>query len=64
MGWLKASRYTRRVLVEPTLGRLKRVIGDALRSRTHQRRTAEAAIAVHALNRMIERGRPKSARIA
>jgi hypothetical protein len=35
----KASRYTRRVLVEPTLGRLKRVIGDALRSRTHQRRT-------------------------
>jgi hypothetical protein len=35
-----------------------------LRSRTEQRRRTEMAIAVHALNRMLELGRPKSVRIA
>ena len=42
----------------------KRVIGDALRSRTDRRRATEIAIAVQALNRMLELGRPKSVRIA
>src|SRR5918993_1423831 len=56
MGWQKASGYTRRALVESAIGRLKRVIGDALRSRTDRRRTTEVAIAVHALNRMLELG--------
>jgi hypothetical protein len=64
IGWQKASGYTRRALVESAIGRLKRVIGDALRSRTDRRRTTEVAIAVHALNRMLELGRPKSVRIA
>ena len=64
MGWQKRSGYTRRALVESAIGRLKRVIGDALRSRTDRRRTTEVAIAVHALNRMLELGRPKSVRIA
>jgi hypothetical protein len=63
MGWQKRSRYTRRALVESSIGRFKRVIGNALRSRTDRRRTTEIAIAVHALNRMLELGRPKSVRI-
>jgi hypothetical protein len=50
--------------VESAIGRLKRVIGDALRSRTDRRRKTEVAIAIAALNRMLELGRPKSVRIA
>ena len=64
IGWQKASGYTRRALVESAIGRLKRVIGEALRSRTDRRRTTEVAIAIQALNRMLELGRPKSVRIA
>jgi hypothetical protein len=64
MGWQKRSGYRRRALVEAAISRLKRVIGDALRSRTELRRATEAAIAVHALNRMLQLGRPKSVRIA
>jgi hypothetical protein len=64
MGWQKASGYTRRALVESAIGRLKRVIGDALCSRTARCRTTEVAIAVHALNCMLELGCPKSVRIA
>ena len=63
-GWQKRSGYTRRALVEATISRLKRVIGDALRSRTDRRRATEVAVAVQALNRMLEFGRPKSVRIA
>jgi hypothetical protein len=63
MGWQKRSRYTRRALVEAAISRLKRVIGSGLRSRTDQRRLTEVAIAVHALNHMLELGRPKSVRI-
>ena len=64
MGWQKKSGYTRRALVETSISRFKRVIGDALRSQTDRRRATEVAIAVHALNRMLELGRPKSVRIA
>jgi len=64
MGWQKRSGYTRRALVETAISRLKRVIGDALRSRTDRRRLTEVAIAISALNRMLELGRPKSVRIA
>jgi hypothetical protein len=59
MGWQKRSGYSRRALVEASISRLKRVIGDALRSRTDRRRATEIAITVHALNRMLELGRPK-----
>jgi hypothetical protein len=51
-------------LVEAAIGRYKRVIGDALRSRADQRQAPEVAIAVNALNRMLELGRPESVRIA
>jgi DDE family transposase len=64
MGWQKRSGYTRRALVESAISRLKRAIGDALCSRTDRRRATEIAIAVHALNRMLELGRPKAVRIA
>jgi hypothetical protein len=64
IGWQKRSGYTRRALVEAAISRLKRLIGDALRSRTDRRRATEIAIAVRALNRMLELGRPKSVRIA
>jgi hypothetical protein len=64
IGWQKASGYTRRALVEAAIDRLNRVIGAALRSRTDRRRKTEVAIAIAALNRMLELGRPKSVRIA
>jgi len=64
VGWQKRSGYTRRALVETSISRFKRVIGDALRSRTDRRRATEVAVAVSALNRMLELARPKSVRIA
>jgi len=62
--WQKASGYTKRARVEAAVGRFKQVIGDGLRSRTDERHTTEVAVAVHALNRMLELGRPISVRIA
>jgi hypothetical protein len=62
--WQKASGYTTRARVEATIGRFKQVIGDGLRCRTDQRRAIEVDVAVHALNRMPELGRPESVRIA
>ena len=45
--------------MEADIGRYKRVIGDALRSRTKRRQTTEVAIAVASQNRMLELGRPE-----
>ena len=63
MAWQKASSYSRRARAEAAISRFKRVIGDALRSRTGQRRATEVAIAVCALNRMLALGRPNYVRI-
>ena len=63
MAWQRASGYCWRALVEADISRLKRVIGDALRSRTDRRRTTEVSIAVKALNRMLELGRPEYVRL-
>ena len=63
MAWQKASGYTMRARAEASIGRFKRVIGDGLRSRTDRRRATEVQVAVHALNRMLELGRPISVRI-
>ena len=63
MGWQKRSGYNFRALVEADIGRFKRVIGDGLRSRTDGRRATEVAIAVAALNRMLELGRLDYARV-
>ena len=62
--WQKASGYTKRARAEAAIGRFKQVIGDGLRSRTDERRATEVNVAVHALNRMLELGRPICVRIA
>jgi hypothetical protein len=64
MGRQKASGYNRRALAEAAISRFKRVIGDGLRSRSAPRQATEVAIAIAALNRMLDFGRPKSIRIA
>ena len=58
--WQKASGCTIRARTEATIGRFKQVIGDGLRSRTDERRATEVGVAVHALNRMLDLGRPNS----
>ena len=64
MAWQKARGYNLRARVEATIGRYKRVIGDALRSRTDQTEATEVAIASVTLNRMLGFGRPNYARAA
>ena len=63
MGWRKVSGYNWRALVEADIARFKRVIGGGLHSRTNGRRATEVAIAVRALNRLLELGRPEYVRI-
>ncbi len=50
--------------MEADIGRFKRVIGDALPSRTDARRATEVATAVRVLNRMLELGQPEYVRLA
>jgi len=64
MAWQNTSGYNRRARVEATMNRWKQVIGDELRAHTDERRATEVAVAVHALNRMLELGRPSHVRIA
>jgi len=63
MAWQKASGYNKRSRVEATMSRWKQVIGDGLRANTDERRLTEVAVAVHALNCMLELGRPSYVRI-
>jgi hypothetical protein len=64
MGWQKASGYNCRALVEAAISRWKRVIGDALRSRTDARQPTEVVITTNVLNRMLDLGRPEWVRLA
>ena len=64
MAWQNASGYNRRARVEATMNRWKQVIGDELRAHTDERRATEVAVAVHALNRMLDLGRPSYVRVA
>jgi hypothetical protein len=64
MSWQKTSGYTARARAETAIGRFKQVIGNGLRSRTERRRTIEVDVAVYALNRMLDLGRPNYVRIA
>jgi hypothetical protein len=64
MVWQKASGYSRRAKVEVAIAGWKQVIGDGLRSRIDERRVTEVDVAVHALNRMRDLGRPNYVRIA
>ena len=63
MAWQNVAGYNWRALVEADISRFKRVIGNGLRSRTARRRATEVAIAVNALNRMLELGRPEYVRL-
>ena len=67
MGWQKRSGYNARARAEAPVARYKQVIGDG-RSRPSSHkdecRATEVEVAVHALNRMLELGRPISVRIA
>ena len=63
MAWQTASGYNKRARVEATVNRWKQVIGDELRAHTDERRMAEVAVAVHALNRMLDLGRPSYVRV-
>jgi len=60
----ESVRYTARARVEATMGRWKQVIGDGLRAHTDERRATELKVAVYALNRMLELGRPEYVRVA
>jgi hypothetical protein len=62
MGWRKSSGYNARPKVEASTGRYKRVIGDALRSRSKETETTEVAIAARVLNQMPGFGRPNQVR--
>ncbi len=64
MAWQNASGYNKRARVEATMSRWKQVIGDEFRVHTDERRWTEVAVAIHALNRMLELGRPSYVRIA
>ena len=64
MGWQKVSGYNARTRAEATVGRFRQVIGDGLRSRKGGRRMTEVNVGVHALNRMLEFGRPNYVRTA
>ena len=55
---------TTRARAEAAICRFKQVIGDGLHPRTDARRATEVDVAVHALNRMVELGRPKHVRTA
>ena len=64
MAWQRASGYTVRARAEAAISRWKRVVGDRLRAHTDERRATEVDVAVHALNRMLEFGRPSYVRTA
>ena len=60
LAWQKANGYGRRSLVETTIGRYKHIIGSKLSARSTAGQNGEAAIAIHALNRMIRIAKPIS----
>jgi hypothetical protein len=60
----ESLRLPKRARAEAAIGRFEQVIGDGLRSCMDERRATEVDVAVHALNRMLELGRPISVRTA
>jgi len=52
--------HGRRSLVETTIGRYKHIIGPKLRARSTAGQKGEVAIAIYALNRMIQIAKPIS----
>jgi hypothetical protein len=60
--WQKETGYSRRSLVETTMGRHKGIIGPRLRAQSLDGQDAEAAIGIAILNRMLHAGRPDAIR--
>jgi hypothetical protein len=58
MSWQNVSGYNRRTRAEATMNRWKQVIGDRLSAHSDERQATEVAVAVYALNRMLDLGRP------
>ena len=63
LAWQKQSGYAKRARTEAAVNRSKQVIGDDLNARTDQCRATKVAVAVHALNRPSELGRPNCVRL-
>jgi len=63
MAWQNASGYNKRARVEAAVNRWKQVIGDELRTHIDERRATEVAVAVQALNRMLDLGSPNYVRV-
>jgi hypothetical protein len=58
------TQINKRARVEAAMNRGKQVIGDELRAHSDKRRATKVAVAVHALNRMVELGRTSYVRVA
>ncbi len=63
IGWQKTTGYGRRGLMETAIGRYKHLIGSTLRARNLAAQQGEVAIAVRALDRMIDIAKPLSVRV-
>jgi IS5 family transposase len=61
--WKTETRYHRQGKVENTFFRYKTMIGDRFRSRDPDSQKTEVILGCNILNRMFERGRPRSAAI-
>ena len=58
LAWEHKTKYNRRLLVENTMGRFKRIIGAKLRSRILESQKNEAKIGCKILNIMVRLGTP------
>ena len=61
--WQKESGYRQQARVENPFGRYKRVLGEGLHARDAAGQEGEAMLACNVLNRMLDLGRPRSARV-
>ncbi len=64
MAWQKSSGYNRRALVETSISRYKRIIGERLRTRSLPAQRVEPGIGVSILNKMARLGMPVTERVA
>jgi hypothetical protein len=64
MAWQRDSGYNERARIKGQFARWKHVIGDGLRFHSDQARATKITIATAVLNRMLDLGRPNSARVA
>jgi hypothetical protein len=61
--WKKASGYSRRSLVETSIGRYKAILGQRLHGRKMERQKIEVRLGAKILNQMTHLGMPKSYKV-